>query len=386
MTQILKIKFVDFGEGINPTDNFILNYIAELNQTLPITERYQIEFSDEPDFLFYSVFGQEFRRYQNCVKIFYTGENIVPNFNECDYALGFHFIDFEDRYFRHRNHNFSTEDIQQHSNLNDDLCRRKFCNFIYSNMRIGEGTVLRRDFCLELMRYKPVDCPGKVLNNMQNAITPRDGDWYNGKMDFIQNYKFTIAFENSSSNGYTTEKLIQPLQANSIPIYYGNPRVGEDFNTQAFIHCKGKEDFARVIQQIIELDNDDQAYMQMLRQSPISAKYDFHYQDKLLQFLHNIFQKSLLPNRFCIYKITYEMKLCDLDPIIIKEKVLKWGKIVWYRYRKYQDGRAIFCLGLPIYRSSNVASYTNDIYILGIRIWRKRKRTKIISAIFSEIK
>ena len=46
------------------------------------------------------------------------------------------------------------------------------------------------------------------------------------KMDFIKDYKFVISFENSSNPGYTTEKLIEPMLVNSIPIYWGNTEVG----------------------------------------------------------------------------------------------------------------------------------------------------------------
>ena len=38
--------------------------------------------------------------YPNAVKIYFTGENDVPDFNLADYALGFHYIDFGDRYLR----------------------------------------------------------------------------------------------------------------------------------------------------------------------------------------------------------------------------------------------------------------------------------------------
>lgn len=35
------------------------------------------------------------------IRIFYPPpENLVPDFNICDYAIGFHYLDFEDHYFR----------------------------------------------------------------------------------------------------------------------------------------------------------------------------------------------------------------------------------------------------------------------------------------------
>ena len=56
------------------------------------------------------------------------------------------------------------------------------------------------------------------------------------KIDFIMDHKFTIAFENSSYPGYTTEKIFEPMLVNSIPLYWGNPLVDRDFNTKSFLN------------------------------------------------------------------------------------------------------------------------------------------------------
>ena len=87
---LIKIKFVDFWGGFNPHDNFITNVLKR---------NYEVLVTDSPDYLFFSVFGYSHLKY-NCVKILFIGENIVPDFNLCDYAMGFDFLDFGDRYMR----------------------------------------------------------------------------------------------------------------------------------------------------------------------------------------------------------------------------------------------------------------------------------------------
>ncbi|GHV29772.1 hypothetical protein FACS1894167_09560 [Synergistales bacterium] len=67
-----------------------------LEKYLP--EDYDPVFCDEPDFLFCFPFGTNFMRYKNCVKIFFYGENVVPNFNYYDYAIGFHDMKFNGRH------------------------------------------------------------------------------------------------------------------------------------------------------------------------------------------------------------------------------------------------------------------------------------------------
>lgn len=286
--KTIKVNFCCFWEDFDIKDNFILDALKK---------HYNVEFSENPDFLIYSIFGSDFKCYNNCVKIFYTEENISPIFNDCDYAIAHDDITFEDRYLRlPLNSNNLTPEIQNRQDLSADLAKRKFCNFIYSNPNSGEGATLRIDFCKKLMGYKKVDCPGKILNNMKSDIITRyNKNWEQGKIDFIKNYKFTIAFENSCSNGYTTEKLIQPFMANSIPIYWGNPKVTKDFNPKAFINCNDYNNLDEVIEKIKELDNNDGLYMEMLKQPPMQPDYKFDKQEQLEKFLCNIIEKGNKP-------------------------------------------------------------------------------------------
>ena len=83
------------------------------------------------------------------------------------------------------------------------------------------------------------------------------------KMTFLREYKFNIAFENSVSPGYTTEKIIDVYAAQTLPIYYGNPTVETDFCLDSMVRVKDEADIECAIEEIIRLDNDDDAYMKM---------------------------------------------------------------------------------------------------------------------------
>lgn len=89
--KTVKVKTVDF------------NFTRESNQEHFIVrllrKRYNVELSDAPDLLIYSVWGNEHLKYQ-CTKLFYISEPFSPNFNECDYAIGFDPIRFGPRYLR----------------------------------------------------------------------------------------------------------------------------------------------------------------------------------------------------------------------------------------------------------------------------------------------
>ena len=310
--QIIKINFCDMSRDFNPKKNMFVDIILEYFMGF--------ELSKTPDFLIYSCFGTEHHKYRNCVKIFYTGEAITPNFNECDYAIAFDKINFGKRYCR-RPLWLLNENRPSGCQLSDeDALNRKFCNFIYSNDKNGNAVNLRIKFAKRLMQYKKVDCPGKVLNNMRGAIVPRDGDWTKGKLDFIKDYKFTIAFENSLFDGYTTEKMLDPLSVHSIPIYWGNPSVTEDFNEKAFINCNGLEQqLDKIVETIIEIDNNDKMYLRMLHENPMTEDYDFNERKNMNNFLLNIFKTGNVPYQKDPMNFVYRMSFGNLSR---KDKLL----------------------------------------------------------------
>ncbi len=135
--------------------------------------------------------------------------------------------------------------------------RAKFCNFIYSN-----SVSLRNEMFYRLNQEQRVDSYGKVLNNMGF----RAGD----KLQLLRDYRFTIAFENFSSKGYVTEKLLEPLASGSVPIYWGASEAQVDFNPAAFINASSFESMDALIKRILEIDQDDDALRQMA-EAPVFA-------------------------------------------------------------------------------------------------------------------
>lgn len=270
----VKIDFADFSRGFDKGNNYFLNLLKE---------RFDVEVSDDPDFLLYAPFGQEHRKYK-CIKIFYTGENIRPNFNECDYAFSFDHLD-SDRHYRLPFYVLMgdvsklivkppVEEIIQ--------TKKKFCNFVYSNDRAKE----RIEFFHLLSKYKKVDAGGKVLNNIGYQVAD--------KLSFLNKYKFTISFENSSFPGYTTEKIIQPMMANSIPIYWGNELVGNEFNEHSFINVHRFKNFEEAIERIIEIDQNDDLYRKILAEPYFKANVvpEYFKRENILDKFEQIFARK----------------------------------------------------------------------------------------------
>jgi hypothetical protein len=271
---LIKIFFEDFWPNFDASNNFI---------TKTLEKDYEIILDENPDYLFFSVYGYNHLKYRNCIKIFYSAENIEPDFNLCDYAIAFQFIEAGDRYLRYPL--YITSGFEQLNKQPVDIERvlnRKFCNFVYSNNKWADP--IRKRFFEKLSTYKRVDSGGKYLNNIGTPVI--------NKLDFIKDYKFTIAFENSSLSGYTTEKIVEPMVVNSMPIYWGNPDIHLDFNKQSFVYVNDYATIEEAIEEVIRLDKNDEAYIQKLSIPWYNGDTYEQWETKFLSFLKNIFEQD----------------------------------------------------------------------------------------------
>jgi len=250
MKKKIKIDFSDFWGGFNKTDNYFYNLLKE---------EFDIEISNNPDYLFFSVFGNHHQNY-NCMKIFYTGENVAPPLGYCQYSFSFDYLD-DSRNYRLPHYLLydGYYELERPKIIEESMSRRKFCNFVASNGNCQE----RNTFVSQLSKYKKVDSGGRWMNNIGGPVSD--------KRKFQSEYKFSVAFENNAYRPgyewYITEKIMEPMTVNSIPIYKGGYKINEDFNTKSFVNCHEFMSLSDVIEHIIELDKNDNKYLEMLNQS-----------------------------------------------------------------------------------------------------------------------
>lgn len=198
-----------------------------------LTPFFDFEVSDTPQVLLYGPYTGPVPE-GRFVKVFIGCENLRPIMSECDWAFG---VETESRlrhprYMRIARWGDDSHLVQQDKNWADILkAKRRFCVFLYS-----AKVPYREAFYQALSRYKHVDAPGLSMNNMP-GIDPVPGqrDW-DVKIEFLRQYKFVIAFENASRAGYNTEKLTHAIEADCLPIYWGDPEIGRAFNTRRFIN------------------------------------------------------------------------------------------------------------------------------------------------------
>tara|TARA_R110000868_G_scaffold14457_5_gene67381 strand:- start:32258 stop:32704 length:447 start_codon:yes stop_codon:yes gene_type:complete len=145
----IKINFVDFWPGFDKTNNYFYNLLVQ---------NYNVVIDENPNFLFFSCYGYNYLKYK-CPRIFYTAENLRPDFSACDFAFSF---DYNKRknHFRLPLFSMYVDLLNMKEKLQSVLSREeaqkiwqtktKFCCMVVSNV---SGTK-RLDFFKSLSKIK----------------------------------------------------------------------------------------------------------------------------------------------------------------------------------------------------------------------------------------
>lgn len=271
----ISVKFVDFWRGFNAFDNV---FVSALRSRFDVSVISDDDTTTVPDILFYSYFGTKHLQY-DCLKVYYTGENDVPDLNECDYAISFHDITFGDKCLRYPLYMmYEYENAIDGPAHSPSDARRPFCSLLMRNTQWCDPH--RLDIIDAVDAYRPLAYGGPFRNNTGGPIAD--------KVEFIAGYKFNLALENSIVDGYVTEKLIEPLSAGTVPIYWGSNAALKDVNPDSFMNVSDYDTIESFIDDLAAVDNDDVRYMKMQTAPGLRRDAVTDYSDRLATFLCNI--------------------------------------------------------------------------------------------------
>jgi GR25 family glycosyltransferase involved in LPS biosynthesis len=287
--RTLNVLFTDMWDDFNPEYNMFLlmmyeglkyadkdvQIVAYTTKTLPN--------GCVPNVLIFGPFGTEWKNdtWKNVKKVHFTGENTQPQMgNGVELNLGFAHAEFvNESYIRLPLWMIEIDwfgaDIERINNpkpLPIDRCTKvypgeigektKFCAFVVTN----PCNPVRNNAFHWLSQYKKVDSAGRLFNNVGDEIFAGlgGGGGELKKHTFLRKYKFCLAYENSSSPGYTTEKLLHAKAAGCIPIYWGDPKVERDFQSAGFIDARKMSSPDELIQAVRAVDENQSEYLMKL--------------------------------------------------------------------------------------------------------------------------
>lgn len=277
-----------------------------------VYEKYDLVLSDTPEVVFYSVYSPGFIPYGDprrpavgvppgpYLRVFFTGENFEPPMEHCDFAISYSSQTDSPNHLRlplwvyeNRGWGYGPERLVKDASTDWEKIaaeKTRFCNFVYMH-----HVRYRDDILVALSRYKRVDSAGRCRNNMNGWTVPHEPNRLAGKLDFFARYKFTLALENAVWPGYTTEKLVDPMYVNSIPIYAGDPGARESFNPGSYIDAAAFESIPLMLEYVREVDNNRDLYLKTLA-APFYRNNEvpeYASDERILAFFDRIFAAAL---------------------------------------------------------------------------------------------
>lgn len=300
--KTIKINFTGLSirTTFDPNNNPILDILKK---------HYDVVVCDDPDYVICGMLDpggyysngiyEKFILNYPCIRIMIEGENFVPDYNLVDYSICPYPIHYLDRNFylpcgiealtsgvssllkvQNKKRDYSSDFLES---------KQYFASFIESH---DSENNIRSTFFHALNARKRVESAGSYLNNMENGLHV---NWLDGsKIEFQKKCKFSLCIEPLKHDGWIAERIVEGFDCDTIPIYYGSPNIKEIFNPKAFINISDYPDFDSVIDRILEIDQNDELYMEMLRQ-PIfnDSNYASKLMDSLEAFLCHIFDQPL---------------------------------------------------------------------------------------------
>ncbi|MGA0041069.1 MAG: glycosyltransferase family 10 domain-containing protein [Pirellulales bacterium] len=327
----IRLAFVDFWGTFDPRNNYF---------TRLLEPHFRLVQTDDPDYIIYSCTydrkapgprnpeGGVRKKHllHNCVRIFYTGENMRPEWSACDWAFTFDF-DPHPRHYRLPLWAMYTDPATLVKSTEQMAApppeQPEFCSFVVSN-RLCKT---RNRFFEKLSKYKKVNAGGKLFNNVGGPVQDKHA--------FLARHRFTIAFENSSQPGYTTEKLVEAMLAGTTPIYWGDPLVGCDFDTRSFLSAHDSPTLDDLVERVVAVDRDPDLRRQLFRypwyrDNRVPACVD---PAKVLAQFAKIFNTPILP----VARRRYMVRLMVLDRIPAVARSLRRRLVGNYRKMTTHD-------------------------------------------------
>ena len=299
----IKIAYINFWK-----DSFNDKYLSNFIKNNLDCNIFHVNYKENPDILIASVNGNinTIDTIKAKCKIFYYGENLdrYPPYNNIellkskfDIIAGFKYTNKKEKiyrfplwliYYPFYNLNDKENNIINYieNKYSENMKKNKtmFATLISRHDRGGQ----RKKIYNVLSNYGNIYCAG-VFNNNTNKI----GQTQKEKIDYISNSLYNICPENSSYEGYTTEKIFQAFEAGTIPLYWGHDLPEKEIlNKNKYCFCNIKDN--NILKQQIEdiLINRDKYIQGNIFNENAKNVIETYYND-LINEIKNIYHKFI---------------------------------------------------------------------------------------------
>ena len=134
--------------------------------------------------------------------------------------------------------------------LNELPLKNKMCSMIASSKQMCQGHKYRHQIAKKYMSQ--LDLYGGACNSPRFGFDNKTTDGHPDKASAIVPYRFSVVMENDSYPDYYTEKITDCFASWTVPIYWGNPSIGENFNLDGIIILTDRFDVSSLTVELYE--------------------------------------------------------------------------------------------------------------------------------------
>lgn len=158
--------------------------------------------------------------------------------------------------------------------------KRKMVSLIASEKNFLEGHKLRHNVVKEIKQKSlNVDIMGRKYQPIKETS------------EGLLNYHYSVIIENSKQESYFSEKIIDALICETIPIYWGAPNIGNFFNLGGIIQCTSLQEIVNAIKTVsLESYNNRKEY---ILQNKLIVQRDYASRERPIEFLSKEINKSI---------------------------------------------------------------------------------------------
>ena len=288
---MIKVCFINTYKGYQPELSFQFFLLKKIfNESVALVNDVDIA-----DVCFTDAFGdQTSSRHKT---IFFSGENVRPNFLKHRFSLSFDMDTWSGRnvylplwmgliawdgYQRaqeplgvseHQNEGLlDLSVLSQPRQLIGNLEKRDFCALIANNPES-----VRMNLFAIISSYKKITGYGKIFGNPTKET----------KHTLLNNYYFSLCPENDFYPGYITEKLFHAWYGNCVPIYFGPVELDPAINPKAMLNYARYHNVDLFLSDIMAAHADPSIYMSYFNEPLLLQKPSLNPVLEFLSFAIN---------------------------------------------------------------------------------------------------
>ena len=141
------------------------------------------------------------------------------------------------------------------------LNKTAMCSLIASSKRDSDGHKLR---------HTMVDWVRKT--GLDVDVMGRGYTGFEHKAEGLAPYRYSVIIENVREKNYFSEKLVDAVLCNTVPIYWGCPNLARFFDPTGIIQCQSEDDLKRAVNTMSKQDFAGRL-PQLETLQPLVAKY-----------------------------------------------------------------------------------------------------------------